>query len=78
MLGCEGKWAIHPSQVDAANKLFSPSEEQVTHAKRVMAAMEVAKSEGRGAVSLDGRMIDLASIRQAEVLVRKADEIARG
>jgi malyl-CoA/(S)-citramalyl-CoA lyase len=76
VLGCEGKWAIHPSQVDAANTLFSPSEEQVAYAKRVIAAMEEAKSEGRGAVSVDGRMIDLASIRQADVLVRKADEIA--
>ena len=78
VLGCEGKWPIHPSQVGLANKLFSPSDDQVTHAKRVMVAMEEAKREGRGAVALDGRMIDLASIRQAEVLVRKADEIARG
>jgi len=76
VLGCEGKWAIHPSQVDAANSLFSPSEEQVTYAKRVLKAMEEAQSEGRGAVAVDGRMIDLASIRQAEVLVRKADELA--
>ena len=76
VLGCEGKWAIHPSQVDAANELFSPPEEQVTYAKRVISAMEEAKKEGRGAVAVDGRMIDLASIRQADVLVRKAEEIA--
>ena len=76
VLGCEGKWAIHPSQVDAANSLFSPSEEQVAYAKRVIAAMEKAKSEGRGAVAVDGKMIDLASIRQADVLVRKSEEIA--
>jgi len=75
VLGCEGKWAIHPSQVDIVNKIFSPSEEEVTRAKRVLSAMEEAKREGRGAVTLDGRLIDLASIRQAEVLVRKADVI---
>ncbi len=75
VLGCEGKWAIHPSQVDIVNQIFSPSEEEVTRAKRVISAMEEAKSEGRGAVTLDGRLIDLASIRQAEVLVRKAEVI---
>jgi len=75
VLGCEGKWAIHPSQVDIVNQIFSPSEEEVTRAKRVLHAMEEAKNEGRGAVTLDGRLIDLASIRQAEVLVRKADTI---
>ena len=75
VLGCEGKWAIHPSQVDIVNQIFSPSEEEVTRAKRVLSAMEEAKSEGRGAVTLDGRLIDLASIRQAEVLVRKAEVI---
>jgi len=75
VLGCEGKWAIHPSQVDIVNQIFSPSEEEVTRARRVLHAMEEAKSEGRGAVTLDGRLIDLASIRQAEVLVRKAEAI---
>jgi malyl-CoA/(S)-citramalyl-CoA lyase len=72
VLGCEGKWAIHPSQVDIVNEIFSPSEEEVTRAKRVISAMDEA---GRGAVTLDGRLIDLASIRQAEVLVRKAEVI---
>jgi len=76
VLGCEGKWAIHPSQVDLANKLFTPSEAEVTKAKRILEAMEQAKKEGKGAVTLDGRLIDIASIRQAEVLVRKAEQIA--
>ena len=76
VLGCEGKWAIHPSQVDIVNEIFSPSEEEITRAKRVISAMEEAKRDGRGAVTLDGRLIDLASIRQAEVMVRKAESIA--
>ena len=75
-LGCEGKWAIHPSQIDLANDLFSPSEKEVTQAKRILEAMEQAQKEGRGAVSLDGRLIDLASIRQAEVMVKKAEQIS--
>jgi malyl-CoA/(S)-citramalyl-CoA lyase len=74
-LGCEGKWAIHPSQVALANEMFSPSEAEVTRARRILEAMAQAQKEGRGAVALDGRLIDLASIRQAEVLVKKAEAI---
>jgi malyl-CoA/(S)-citramalyl-CoA lyase len=76
VLGCEGKWAIHPSQVALANELFSPSDAEVTKARRILEAMAQAQKEGRGAVALDGRLIDLASIRQAEVLVAKAQQIA--
>ncbi len=76
VLGCEGKWAIHPSQIDLANDLFSPSEKEVTQAKRILAAMEQAAKDGLGAVSLDGRLIDIASIKQAENLVGKAEQIA--
>lgn len=76
VLGCEGKWAIHPSQVALANDVFSPSEKDVAQAKRIIAAMKQAESEGKGAVSLDGRLIDYASIRQAEVLVKKAEQIS--
>ncbi|MFO0991330.1 MAG: CoA ester lyase [Hyphomicrobiales bacterium] len=76
VLGCEGKWAIHPSQVALANEVMSPSEAEVKKARRILEAMAVAAREGKGAVSLDGRLIDYASIRQAEVLVKKAEQIA--
>jgi len=75
-LGCEGKWSIHPSQIDIANELFSPSEKEVTQARRILEAMEQAAKEGKGSVSLDGRLIDIASIKQAQNLVDKADQIA--
>jgi malyl-CoA/(S)-citramalyl-CoA lyase len=75
-LGCEGKWAIHPSQIALANEIFSPSDAEVTKARRILEAMAQAQKEGRGAVALDGRLIDFASIRQAEVLVSKAQQIA--
>ncbi len=75
-LGCEGKWAIHPSQIELANKVNSPSEAEVTKAKRILEAMEQATKEGKGAVALDGRLIDIASIKQAEVMVKKAEQIA--
>ena len=78
VLGCEGKWAIHPTQVELANTVYSPSDAEVTRAKRILEAMAQAASEGKGAVTLDGRLIDIASIKQAENLVRKAEQIAGG
>jgi malyl-CoA/(S)-citramalyl-CoA lyase len=72
VLGFEGKWAIHPSQVDLANQVFTPSEAEVTKATRIVEAMEQAAKDGKGAVSLDGRLIDIASIRQAQGLLDKA------
>jgi malyl-CoA/(S)-citramalyl-CoA lyase len=76
VLGCEGKWAIHPSQVALANEVFTPPPKEVDRARRILVAMEQAAKEGKGAVSLDGRLIDIASIRQAEALVTTADRIA--
>jgi malyl-CoA/(S)-citramalyl-CoA lyase len=75
-LGCEGKWAIHPRQVALANEAFTPTDDEVTQARRVLAAMADAVRDGKGAVALDGRMIDTASVRQAEAMVGKADAIA--
>jgi malyl-CoA/(S)-citramalyl-CoA lyase len=74
-LGMVGKWAIHPSQVAMCNEIFTPSEEAVKRARRVLEAMEEAKRKGAGAVALDGKLIDLASIRQAEVIVKQAEMI---
>ncbi|KRW96530.1 CoA ester lyase [Paracoccus sp. MKU1] len=76
VLGCEGKWAIHPSQIALANEVMSPSAAEVERAQKILDAMAKAEAEGKGAVSLDGRLIDYASIRQAEVLVQKARQIA--
>jgi malyl-CoA/(S)-citramalyl-CoA lyase len=76
VLGCEGKWAIHPSQIALANAVMSPSDAEITRARRILEAMAEAARAGKGAVSLDGRLIDYASIRQAEVLVAKAEQIA--
>ena len=75
VLGYEGKWAIHPSQVALANEVFTPTEVEVARAKRIMEAMAEAAKAGRGAVSLDGRLIDIASIRMAEALLAKAERL---
>lgn len=76
VLGYEGKWAIHPSQIELANEVYTPSAAEVTKARRILEAMAQAAKEGKGAVSLDGRLIDIASIRMAEALIAKADSIA--
>jgi citrate lyase subunit beta/citryl-CoA lyase len=68
-IGIEGKWAIHPSQIEHANAVFSPPEAEVDKAKRIIEELAKAASEGRGAAQLDGRMIDAASERMAENIV---------
>ena len=68
-IGIEGKWAIHPSQIDLANKVFSPPESEVNKAKRILEELDKAAKEGKGAAQLDGRMIDAASARMAENIV---------
>jgi malyl-CoA/(S)-citramalyl-CoA lyase len=77
VLGYEGKWAIHPSQIPLANEVFTPSDAEVLKARRILEAMAEAAKAGKGAVSLDGRLIDIASIRMAEALIQKADTVAR-
>jgi malyl-CoA/(S)-citramalyl-CoA lyase len=74
-LGCEGKWAIHPSQIALANEVYTPAAAEVERAERILQAMEEAAKEGKGAVSLDGRLIDAASIRMAENLMRKVEQM---
>tara|TARA_B100001175_G_scaffold82649_1_gene69267 strand:- start:1720 stop:2658 length:939 start_codon:yes stop_codon:yes gene_type:complete len=69
-IGFEGKWAIHPSQIELANDVFSPPETEVTKAKKILEELEKAAKEGRGAAQLDGRMIDAASARMAENVVK--------
>ncbi|HEY1596229.1 MAG TPA: CoA ester lyase [Thermoleophilaceae bacterium] len=75
VLGYEGKWAIHPSQIELANDVFTPDARLIDRTHRIIAAMKEAATEGRGAVSLDGRLIDAASIRMAENLLAKLEQI---
>jgi citrate lyase subunit beta/citryl-CoA lyase len=75
-LGCEGKWAIHPSQISLANDVFTPPTTEVEKAKRILAALEEAAAQGKGAAALDGRLIDAASARMANNVVKMAEAIA--
>ncbi len=72
-LGMVGKWAIHPKQVALANEVFTPSDAAVTEAREILAAMEAAKARGEGATVYKGRLVDIASIKQAEVIVRQSE-----
>ncbi|MDN5893824.1 MAG: CoA ester lyase [Nocardioides sp.] len=72
LLGCVGAWSLHPKQITIANKVFSPSVEDVAHARHVIAAM----GDGTGAVMIDGKMEDDASVKQCRVMVALAEELA--
>ena len=71
-LGFDGKWCIHPAQIEVVNRVFSPTEEEVGWAKKVVAAYERAEAAGSGAVAVDGQMVDAASIRMAQSTLERA------
>jgi len=75
-LGMVGKWAIHPRQVALSNEVFTPSQAAVAEAREILAAMDQAKARGEGATVYKGRLVDIASIKQAEVIVKQAEMIA--
>ncbi|MCA1820693.1 MAG: CoA ester lyase [Pseudonocardia sp.] len=74
-LGCEGKWAIHPSQVKLANDVFSPPEAELDRARRIIDALREAEAQGKGAASVDGKMIDAASERMAQTVIAMDEAI---
>jgi citrate lyase subunit beta/citryl-CoA lyase len=73
-LGFDGKWCIHPSQIEIVNEAFSPTEEEIEWARKVTSAYEEANAAGSGAISVDGQMIDAASIKMAQNTL----DLARG
>jgi citrate lyase subunit beta/citryl-CoA lyase len=74
-LGIEGKWAIHPSQIELANEVFSPPPKEVERAQRIIVALKEAEEQGKGAAALDGKMIDAASERMARNVLIVAEAI---
>ncbi|KRF05929.1 aldolase [Nocardioides sp. Soil777] len=72
LLGCVGTWSLHPRQIEIANRVFAPSADEIKHARRVVAAM----GDGTGAVMLDGKMEDDASLKQCLVMVELAEQLA--
>jgi citrate lyase subunit beta / citryl-CoA lyase len=73
-LGFDGKWCIHPAQIETVNEVFQPTEEETEWAKKVLKAYEEASAAGRGAITLDGHMIDAASIRMARNTLDQAPD----
>jgi citrate lyase beta subunit len=72
-LGCTGKWAIHPDQIESINAIFSPTPDDIARASKILEAYKQAQKEGRGAVAVDGRMIDQATVRLAQQLWSQAE-----
>ena len=71
-LGCDGKWAIHPDQVEPINRVFSPTAEEIRRAQKILDADAAARAEGKGAVAVDGRMVDQATVNLAQQLWAQA------
>jgi citrate lyase beta subunit len=71
-LGCDGKWAIHPSQIDIINEVFTPSPADIALAAKVIEANALAQSEGKGAIAVEGRMVDQATVRLATKMWEQA------
>ncbi len=71
-LGFDGKWVIHPDQIDVVNKIFTPSGKDIERARLILDAVEKAGHTGRGAVAIDGKMIDQATLRLAEKILAQA------
>lgn len=74
-LGYDGKWAIHPDQIDSINQVFSPSREDIARAEKVLAAHRDAEKKGLGAVAVEGRMVDRATVRLAKQLYEQAKHL---
>jgi citrate lyase beta subunit len=74
-VGCDGKWAIHPAQIDVINHVFTPAREDLERARRIIEADDAARGQGRGAVAVDGRMVDQATVRLARRLQAQARQM---
>lgn len=75
-MGFDGKTLIHPSQVGPTNDVWAPSEEEIEHARKVITAFEEAEAEGRGVITVDGRMIENLHVDNARRALAVADAIA--
>ncbi len=75
-LGFDGKTLVHPTQVEVANRVWAPSDEEVEHARKVVDAFEQAEREGKGVVTVDGRMIENLHVENARRTLAAADAIA--
>ena len=74
-LGCDGKWAIHPDQIEGINQVFSPAAEDIERAKKILDADAAARTEGKGALAVDGRMVDQATVHLAQKLLEQAKHL---
>ncbi len=74
-MGFDGKTLIHPGQVDIANEVWAPTEDEILHARRVIAAFDEAVAEGRGVITVDGRMIENLHVANAQRAIAVAEAI---
>ena len=75
ILGCTGKWAIHPAQIPIALDVFTPPADQVAHARKMISSYKEAEAQGLGAIQVDGDMVDAASVRILQNTIDRADVV---
>lgn len=75
-IGMKGKYVIHPAQIEPVNRIFRPTEEEIEHARKVVAAFKEAVERGHASVQVDGRMVDIPVAKRAEDLLSYAEQIA--
>ncbi|SMC74879.1 beta-methylmalyl-CoA/L-malyl-CoA lyase [Desulfocicer vacuolatum DSM 3385] len=74
-MGCDGKWVIHPAQIDTVNQVFTPSEQEIARARAIIEAVDIAEISGRGAIAIEGKMVDQATVRLARLLWEQASHL---
>ncbi|GAB6142637.1 CoA ester lyase [Desulfocicer niacini] len=74
-MGCDGKWVIHPAQIDTVNQVFTPSDQEITRARSIIEAVDAAEVSGRGAIAIEGKMVDQATVRLARLLWEQASHL---
>ena len=74
-IGFRGRFAIHPAQIEILNEVFSPSEGEINHARRVIEVFEEAAAMGRGSTSLDGKVVDVPVVKRAQALLEQASQM---
>jgi len=74
-MGFDGKTLIHPKTIDAANRLYGPSDEEVAWATKIVAAFDAARAEGKGVIAVDGKMVEDLHVREAQRLLAMAGRL---
>jgi citrate lyase subunit beta/citryl-CoA lyase len=75
-LGFGGKMCVHPTQIEIINRVFSYRQDEIVQAQKIIAAFKKAEAEGKGAIQLDGKFIDIALVKKAQRILAASDSVS--